>query len=75
MPELPEMAALAERLAELLVGAPLSGVAPIAGDLRRVSFESHEVTYCPDCQTGGRVLADRRMSRLVRSARSNRIPP
>ncbi|MGH9023095.1 MAG: DNA-formamidopyrimidine glycosylase family protein [Acidimicrobiia bacterium] len=35
-------------------------------DLRRVSFESHEVTYCPDCQTGGRVLADRRMSRLVR---------
>lgn len=37
-----------------------------AGELRRVSFESHEVTYCPDCQTGGRVLADRRMSRLVR---------
>lgn len=35
-------------------------------DLRRVSYESHEVTYCPDCQTGGRVLADRRMSRLVK---------
>jgi formamidopyrimidine-DNA glycosylase len=35
-------------------------------DLRRVSFESHEVTYCPACQTGGRVLADRRLSRLVR---------
>lgn len=35
-------------------------------DLRRVSYESHEVTYCPACQTGGRVLADRRMSRLVR---------
>jgi formamidopyrimidine-DNA glycosylase len=35
-------------------------------DLRRVSFESHEVTYCPSCQTGGRVLADRRMSRLLR---------
>lgn len=35
-------------------------------DLRRVSFESHEVTYCPDCQTGGRVLVDRRLSRLVR---------
>jgi len=36
------------------------------GDLRRVSYGSHEVTYCPACQTGGEVLADRRMSRLVR---------
>lgn len=36
------------------------------GDLRRVSYESHEVTYCPSCQTGGKILADRRMSRLVR---------
>ncbi|MFI5053665.1 MAG: DNA-formamidopyrimidine glycosylase family protein [Acidimicrobiia bacterium] len=34
--------------------------------LRRVSYESHEVTYCPNCQTGGKVLADRRMSRLVK---------
>jgi formamidopyrimidine-DNA glycosylase len=40
---------------------------PVCGsDLRRVSYESHEVTYCPDCQTGGKVLADRRMSRLIR---------
>ena len=36
------------------------------GDLRRVSYESYEVTYCPACQTGGKVLADRRLSRLVR---------
>lgn len=35
-------------------------------DLRRVSYESHEVTYCPECQTGGKVLADRRLSRLIR---------
>jgi formamidopyrimidine-DNA glycosylase len=35
-------------------------------DLRRVSYESHEVAYCPNCQTGGKVLADRRLSRLVR---------
>lgn len=35
-------------------------------DLRRVSYESHEVTYCPSCQTGGKVLADRRLSRLLR---------
>ena len=36
------------------------------GDLRRVSYESHEVAYCPACQTGGKILADRRMSRLVK---------
>jgi formamidopyrimidine-DNA glycosylase len=35
-------------------------------DLRRVSYESHEVVYCPNCQTGGKILADRRLSRLVR---------
>jgi formamidopyrimidine-DNA glycosylase len=35
-------------------------------DLRRVSYDSHEVAYCPTCQTGGKVLADRRLSRLVR---------
>ena len=35
-------------------------------DLRRVSYEAYEVTYCPSCQTGGKILADRRLSRLVR---------
>jgi formamidopyrimidine-DNA glycosylase len=35
-------------------------------DLQRVSYESHEVVYCPTCQTGGKVLADRRLSRLVK---------
>ncbi|MGH9009048.1 MAG: DNA-formamidopyrimidine glycosylase family protein [Acidimicrobiia bacterium] len=35
-------------------------------DLRRVSYESHEVAYCPACQTGGKILADRRLSRLVK---------
>jgi formamidopyrimidine-DNA glycosylase len=40
---------------------------PVCGnDLRRISFESHEIAYCPTCQTGGKVLADRRLSRLVR---------
>ncbi len=37
-----------------------------AGTLRSVRFESHEVVYCPDCQTKGKVLADRRLSRLLR---------
>lgn len=35
-------------------------------DLRRVSYESHEVAYCPACQTNGRRLNDRRIDRLVR---------
>jgi formamidopyrimidine-DNA glycosylase len=35
-------------------------------NLRRVSFESYEMTYCASCQTGGEVLADRRMSRLLK---------
>ena len=34
--------------------------------LRRVDFEEHTITYCPSCQTGGRVLKDRRLSRLLR---------
>lgn len=36
------------------------------GTLHRISYESHEVTYCPACQTEGRVLADRRLSRLLK---------
>jgi formamidopyrimidine-DNA glycosylase len=36
------------------------------GELHRVSFESYEMVYCPACQTGGKLLADRRMSRLIK---------
>jgi formamidopyrimidine-DNA glycosylase len=36
--------------------------APIA----QVDFEEHTIYYCPECQTGGRVLKDRRLSRLLR---------
>jgi formamidopyrimidine-DNA glycosylase len=34
--------------------------------LARVDYEEHTVYYCPNCQTGGRVLKDRRLSRLLR---------
>jgi formamidopyrimidine-DNA glycosylase len=34
--------------------------------LERVSFSGYELVYCPRCQTGGKVYADRRMSRLLR---------
>jgi formamidopyrimidine-DNA glycosylase len=34
--------------------------------IARVDFESHTIYYCPTCQTGGRTLKDRRLSRLLR---------
>jgi len=34
--------------------------------LAQVDFEEHTIFYCPECQTGGRVLKDRRLSRLLR---------
>jgi formamidopyrimidine-DNA glycosylase len=34
--------------------------------LARVDYEEHTVYYCPSCQTGGRILKDRRLSRLLR---------
>jgi formamidopyrimidine-DNA glycosylase len=37
-----------------------------AEPLRQVDYEEHTVFYCARCQTGGRVLKDRRMSRLLR---------
>ncbi len=40
---------------------------PQCGDpIQRVDFEEHTIYYCPRCQTGGRVLKDRRLSRLLR---------
>jgi formamidopyrimidine-DNA glycosylase len=34
--------------------------------LARVDFEEHTIFYCPQCQTEGRVLKDRRLSRLLK---------
>ena len=40
---------------------------PVCGDtVREVSFADSSLQYCPTCQTGGKPLADRRMSRLLR---------
>ena len=40
---------------------------PVCGDtVREVSFAERSLQYCPTCQTGGRPLADRRLSRLLR---------
>ena len=37
-----------------------------AGLLHEVSFADSSLQYCPTCQTGGKPLADRRMSRLLK---------
>jgi formamidopyrimidine-DNA glycosylase len=37
-----------------------------ATPIARVDYEEHTVYYCPACQTGGRLLKDRRLSRLLR---------
>ncbi|MBA3348436.1 MAG: Fpg/Nei family DNA glycosylase [Actinobacteria bacterium] len=36
------------------------------GEIHQVDYDEHTVFYCPTCQTGGRILKDRRMSRLLR---------
>lgn len=40
---------------------------PVCGDtVREVAFTDRSFQYCPTCQTGGKILADRRMSRLLK---------
>ena len=42
-------------------------VCPVCGDtVRSVFFADRSLEYCPTCQTGGKVLADRRLSRLLK---------
>jgi len=36
------------------------------GPIQQVDYDEHTVFYCPPCQTGGRILKDRRLSRLLR---------
>jgi formamidopyrimidine-DNA glycosylase len=63
--------AAADLKAEKKLGMRVHGRAgqpcPVCGDeVREVSFASSFLDYCPTCQTGGKPLADRRMSRLLK---------
>jgi formamidopyrimidine-DNA glycosylase len=50
-----------------LVHGRFGSPCPACGEtLRRVDYEEHTITYCPTCQTDGRILKDRRLSRLLR---------
>jgi formamidopyrimidine-DNA glycosylase len=56
-----------EKRSGLRVHARTGLPCPVCGDtVREVSFANRSFQYCPGCQTGGRPLADRRLSRLVR---------
>jgi formamidopyrimidine-DNA glycosylase len=40
---------------------------PVCGTtVQRIVYASRETNYCPTCQTGGRILADRSLSRLLK---------
>ncbi len=57
----------AEKKASLAVHGRAGEPCPACGDVvREVSFADSALQYCPTCQTGGTLLADRRMSRLLK---------
>jgi formamidopyrimidine-DNA glycosylase len=56
-----------EKRSGLRVHARTGLPCPVCGDtVREVSFADKSLQYCPTCQTGGKLLADRRMSKLLR---------
>jgi len=56
-----------EKKAGLRVHGKAGEPCPVCGDtIREVSFADSALQYCPTCQTGGKPLADRRMSRLLK---------
>jgi len=57
----------AEKKANMSVHGRTGQKCPICGDVvREVSFADSSLQYCATCQTGGKILADRRMSRLLK---------
>ena len=56
-----------EKKSHLAVHARTGLPCPVCGDIvREVSFADSSLQYCPTCQTGGKPLADRRMSKLLK---------
>jgi formamidopyrimidine-DNA glycosylase len=64
---LPAKGLKAEKRSGLSVHGRAGEPCPVCGDtIREVSFATKSLQYCPTCQTGGRPLADRRLSRLLK---------
>jgi formamidopyrimidine-DNA glycosylase len=56
-----------EKKTNLAVHGRTGQPCPVCGDVvREVSFADSSLQYCPTCQTGGKPLADRRMSKLLK---------
>lgn len=56
-----------EKKSNLAVHGRTGQPCPVCGDIvREVSFADSSLQYCPTCQTGGKPLADRRMSKLLK---------
>ena len=56
-----------EKKAGLSVHGRTGEKCPVCGDvIREVSFADSALQYCATCQTGGKPLADRRLSRLLK---------
>jgi formamidopyrimidine-DNA glycosylase len=56
-----------EKKSHLAVHGRTGQACPVCGDtVREVSFADSSLQYCPTCQTGGKPLADRRLSRLLK---------
>ena len=56
-----------EKKSHLAVHGRTGEKCPVCGDtVREVSFADSSLQYCPTCQTGGKPLADRRMSKLLK---------
>ena len=82
MPELPDVTIYVERLRARVVGQALKRVrlgSPFVlrsvtppcrvceAPVQRIVYTSNEANYCARCQTGGRLLSDRSLSRLLKS--------
>ncbi|WP_028474542.1 Fpg/Nei family DNA glycosylase [Nocardioides alkalitolerans] len=56
-----------EKKTNMAVHGRAGEACPVCGDVvREVSFADSSLQYCPTCQTGGKLLADRRMSKLLK---------
>ncbi len=56
-----------EKKTNLAVHGRTGEACPVCGDVvREVSFADSSLQYCPTCQTGGKPLADRRLSKLLK---------
>ncbi|MEV0917007.1 DNA-formamidopyrimidine glycosylase family protein [Streptomyces sp. NPDC049967] len=57
----------AEKRSGMRVHGRTGEACPVCGDtIREVSFSDSSLQYCPTCQTGGKPLADRRLSKLLK---------